>query len=441
VSEQELRARVANQRCLVVGASVSGRAAARVLGSLGAQVVLADDAPARRRELAAEAVEVLPLDDVARQAFALVVVSPGVRPERVRALELKGEVIGELELGYLLASAPITAITGTNGKSTVTTLTAAMLGEGALAAGNLGTPLSEVAREPVRRFVVEASSFQLLWSERFHAEVAGVLNLTPNHLDYHGSFDAYRAAKARLVERLAPGDVLVVPAHDDAVAAIPVPNGVEVRTFAVHGDADYWLSDGVLLGPGGRVLCHVDELARPWEHEIANVLAAWALAEASGGTLASARVAALAFRGLPHRLQVVLRDREGVLWVDDSKATTPEATLAALGVAERVVLLAGGRTKGTDFRALRAGAARLRGVVAIGEAAAAVEADLADVVPWLERAGSMEEAVRLAAERAEPGDVVLLAPGATSWDWYRDYAERGDDFARWVRALREGGER
>ncbi|ACU54178.1 UDP-N-acetylmuramoylalanine/D-glutamate ligase [Acidimicrobium ferrooxidans DSM 10331] len=435
MSADALRAQVAGGRVLVLGASVSGLAAERVLRSLGAEVIVADDARALRDKARSEGRELVDPDAIVGARFDLVVVSPGIRTERVERLGLDGPVIGELELGYLLAAAPITAVTGTNGKSTVTTLTASMLGDGAVAAGNLGTPLSAVADSGARRLVVEVSSFQLVWAPTFRASVATVLNLTPNHLDYHGSFEAYRAAKARLIERLAPGDVAVWPVGEGAVDAIAIPRGVEVRTFsATARDADYRVEHGALVGPDGRTLVRVEELGRRAPHDVANMLAAWALAEASGAELERARRVAREFRGLAHRLQVVAV-RGGLTYVDDSKATTPEAAVAAVRSFDRVVLIAGGRTKGTGFERLRDVAERIAGVVAIGESAHRVVADLGDAVPWIVEANSMDEAVAVASERALPGTVVLLAPAATSWDWYRSFEERGEDFVRAVAAL------
>lgn len=434
MSAEALRAQVAGERALVLGASVSGLAAERALRSLGAEVLVADDSVELRERARAEGRELWDPDAFVGARFGLVVVSPGIRAERVERLGLQGPVIGELELGYLLASAPITAVTGTNGKSTVTTLTAMMLGDGVIAAGNLGTPLSSVAGAEARRLVVEVSSFQLVWAPTFRASVATVLNLSPNHLDYHGSFDAYRQAKARLIERLGPGDVAVWPLGEAAPDAIAIPSGVTVRTFGARSrDADYRVEDGALVGPQGRVLVRVEELGRRAPHDVANVLAAWALAEASGAELEVARHAARSFRGLPHRLEVVAV-LGGVTYVNDSKATTPEAAVAAVRSFEHVVLIAGGRTKGTGFERLRDVADRIAGVVAIGESADRVVGELEGAVPWVLRAASMAEAVALASERAEPGTVVLLAPAATSWDWYRSFEERGEDFVRAVRA-------
>ncbi len=438
MSRDDVLALVRGERALVLGASVSGLAAARALEALGATVVLADDSDEVRNRLRIRGYRVVRPEDVAGSRFALSVVSPGIRPARVAALGLKGPIVGELELGYRLTTTPITAVTGTNGKSTVATLTAAMLGSGVRAVGNLGTALCDVATEPLSRLVVEVSSFQLVWTETFRAPVAGVLNITPNHLDYHGSFDAYRDAKGLLVARLRPGDTYVRLLDDPVLDAIAVPFGVEVRTFGLGRGADYRVDEGVLIGPEGRALCAVDELARRAEHEVLNVLAAWALAEASGANLDEARRAALAFRGLPHRLELVA-ERDGVRYVDDSKATTPEAAVAAIRSYPRVVLIAGGRTKGTGFELLRSVAERLEGLIAIGEAAPLVVSALADLVPTVYRADSMAEAVSLASAVARPGSVVLLAPGATSWDWYEDFAARGDDFARCVREL--GGHR
>lgn len=432
------------QLALVVGFGVTGQAVARHLAGRGWTVEVVDDQPsARTRAAAADAgIDLVEAPDeetlrVMIDHARLVVPSPGV-PARhpIYALSAAAGVplVSEIELAARQLRAPIVAVTGTNGKTTVTTLIAAMLaqsGRSALAAGNIGLPLIDVVDRDVDIFVVEASSFQLEFTDTFHPAVAVWLNFAEDHLDAHRDMAAYAAAKARIWEHQAPTDVAVVNADDEAVMKAAVRAPSRVVTFSLHDPAATWhLAGDDLAGPGGAV-ARVPELPRPFPHDIANALAALAAADAAGADLEACRRALLSFEGLPHRVQLV-GESGGVRYFDDSKATTPASVLAALSGFESVVLIAGGRNKGLDLGPLRQAGDRLRGVVAIGEAAGEVEAALGDVAPVV-TAASMDEAVAAARAQAEPGDAVLLSPGCASFDWYGNYGERGDDFARAVR--------
>lgn len=439
---------------LVVGLGVTGEAVARRLVADG-PVAVVDDRPdsaafAQRAE-ALEAVGVTVVGGPTPEQLAglvagaeLVVPSPGV-PEAhpVYGLAARAGVPlhSEIELAGAAAARrglPLVAVTGTNGKTTVTTLIAEMLSAGgrrALAAGNIGRPLLDAVHDDVDVVVAEVSSFQLRFTETFRPRVAVFLNVAEDHLDWHPSFEDYVAAKARIFANQAGDDLLVFNADDKAVAAVAASAPAGSVPFSVSARSGWRLDGGQLLRPDGRALIAVGDLARTGPHDIANALAAAAAAvELGAGDEALHQVLA-SFSGLPHRVTPVGQSG-GVTFVDDSKATNPHAALAALAGFDSVVLLAGGRNKGLDLGVLRSEAGRIRAVVAIGEAAGEVEACFDGLRP-VRRAGSMAEAVRLGAELAEPGDTVLLSPACASFDWYTSYAARGDDFAREVKALVE----
>jgi UDP-N-acetylmuramoylalanine--D-glutamate ligase len=436
-------------RLLVYGLGLSGASVVRRLRAEGAEVLAADDDPGPRpRRVASElGVELVVRPDPTRLGALArevdeVVVSPGVPAGHpVMALAHQVPLVGELELAWRRARVPVVAVTGTNGKTTVVSLVSAMLrasGRRAVAAGNIGVPLLDVVEGDAEVVVAEVSSFQLALTSSFRPAVGAWLNFSPDHLDWHPSLEHYRAAKARLWVNAAPGDVAVANVEDPVVRA--ESEGAARRGATVLGvglDAgDYRRRGEVLVGPGG-VLCAVGELARPFPHELVDVLCAWAAADAAGATVEGCRRAALEFEGLPHRLQLV-GEAKGVRFFDDSKATTPEAVLAALRSFPRAVLVAGGRNKGLDLSCLASLAPRLAGVVAMGEAADEIAAVFDGVTP-LRRASSMEEAVEAAAAMAAPGEAVVLSPACSSFDWYSSYAERGEDFARCVLSLASRG--
>jgi UDP-N-acetylmuramoylalanine--D-glutamate ligase len=257
------------------------------------------------------------------------------------------------------------------------------------------------------------------------------LNLAPDHLDNHATFDAYTAAKARLWADQRPDQVAVGNADDPIVAAHLAEAPARHVTFGLGGGADNRLDGDRLVLDDGATLATVGELHRAFPHDLANALAAAAGTLHGGGSAAGARDALLAFRGLPHRVWLV-GEAGGVRWYDDSKATAPHATRAALRAFDSVVLIAGGRNKGLDLGELATEADHVRAVVAIGEAAPDVAAAFDGLRP-VRMASSMDHAVQEAASLARPGDVVLLSPACASFDWYGSYAERGDDFARAVR--------
>ena len=446
---------VHGRRVVVVGAARSGIAAAELLVRRGAHVTLSDTRTGfdGSDRLAAAGVT-LELGGHLRETFAsadLVVTSPGVPVEQPVFDEPRRhgvEVIGELELASRWIQGRVIAITGTKGKSTTTTLVGRMLGEAGkhvLVGGNIGVPLSAHvdASTPDTLHVVEASSFQLETTTSFKPWIAVWLNLAADHLDRHPTFESYAAAKARIFVNQTPADWAVVNADDpvvmarsEGVAARRVAyslSGTASDGFVVDGD---WVVRRTPTGVDRFVPLSAVELTG--RHMLNNVLAATAVSALAGVTPEAMVTALRGFHGLPHVMEPV-GQVGGVRFVNDSKATNVEAARRSIESFERgVVAIVGGRFKGGDFRELReALATRGKAVIAIGEAAALVREALAGTVPVID-AASMGEAVRRGYAAAAPEGVVLLAPACSSFDWFRDYADRGDRFKEEVeRVMRE----
>ncbi len=444
---------------LVIGFAVTGQAAARALLSQGWRVTAVDDGEVSvKMERTAEelGVELVARPSRARLAelatrAELVVLSPGVPPSHpVFALADPAKIVAEVELAFSLTDRPVLAITGTNGKTTVTSLVTAILeasGRKPEAVGNIGRPFIEaVTAGSASLFVVEVSSFQLAWTKTFRPAVSCWLNLAADHLDWHAGMAEYAEAKARIWANQGPDEVAVANAEDPVVMAHAARARARLVTFGrVVGEVRR--QGDLLVSPAGEI-CRVDELPRSLPHDVANAAAASAVALSAGAGPADCGAALRAGVPMRHRIELVA-EQDGVFWYDDSKATTPSAVLAALVGFERAVLIAGGRSKGLDFGAIVSGLeaersaggpglGRLAGVVAIGESAGEVVGAFSRAGIAVVRAASMAEAVEAAAAFAEPGASVLLSPGAASFDWYRNYGERGDDFARLVRR-RAGG--
>jgi len=426
-------------KAIVVGLGATGQAVTRHLVAEGWSVVIVED---RADERTAEMAQRLgaTLGSAGDAAGAdLVVPSPGVgpaHPVHEVAAASGVPVLSEVELAWRSSPATqLVAVTGTNGKTTVTTLLAAMVvesGRTAVAAGNIGLPLIEAVHQGVEVVVAEVSSFQLQYTESFRPAVAVWLNLAEDHLDWHPTMEHYAAAKQRIWAGQGSDDVAVVNAEDELVCSAAASAPGRVVTFGL-GLGDYHLDGDVLSAPQGRQIMARKDLRRSLPHDVANALAATAAAEAVGVSLDACRAVLANFDGLPHRLQLVL-DAGDVRYYDDSKATTPASVLAAVRGFDSVVLIAGGRNKGLDLGVLRQEAHRLRAVVAIGEASSAVASAFEDTVPVI-AAASMDAAVGAARHVARAGDVVVLSPGCASFDWYRSYSERGDDFVAAVHRL------
>jgi UDP-N-acetylmuramoylalanine--D-glutamate ligase len=436
---------LSGKRALVLGLGLSGRSAAAFCAARGAYVVAADERQGRHLEglqhLEGVAYLVLgpPFPDPAD--FDLVVPSPGVPAERYRGGARR--VWGDVELAYRALSIPIVAVTGTNGKSTTTALIASMLraaGLRAAAAGNIGTPALELVGEALDVAVLEVSSFQLEATDAFRSRVAVILNLTPDHLDRHGSFEAYVAAKARILAAQRAEDVAILNFDDSAVRELAASARARVVPFRTRGPLERgaWLDAGALalrLGDAPLQRLSLDGLQLAGRHNRENALAALCAAACAGADPEKALHALAAFEGLPHRTQIVAR-RSGVLFVDDSKATNPEAALSSLASFEApLVWIAGGRDKDLDLTELAdAASRRVRAAVLLGEAAEKLARTLAGSVE-IHRVDCIEDAVRKAAQLARPGDVVLLSPGCSSLDQFRNFEERGRRFRAAVEAL------
>lgn len=411
---------------LVIGHGVTGRAVAQWAQARGEEVVVVDDSPDRATGVLAtdEALDLVADAEV-------VVPSPGVplsHPVLTEAQHREVPIVAEIDLAMdelddRGAKVRLVAVTGTNGKTTVTTLVADMLvasGIDAATAGNIGHPLVEVARGSHEVIVAEVSSFQLASAQRFHPDVAVILNVADDHLDWHGGADAYAAAKARIMACQDADDTVVFNAADPVVVAMVADAEPSVIAFGAASDDR---ADAVLAG--AKIPPHLDR---------ANAIAAATAARAVGATDEGIVAAVENFARLPHRV-VPVGEAGGVYWVDDSKATNPHAANHAIAAFGSVVLLAGGRNKGLDLAALRTHEDRLRAVVAFGEAADDVVHAFSDSSVPCERVADIPAAVATADRLAMEGDTVLLSPGCTSLDAYRNYAARGDHFAAEVRAL------
>jgi UDP-N-acetylmuramoylalanine--D-glutamate ligase len=446
-------------RALVVGLGKSGIAAARLLADRGARVQAADRRPADELQAAEQALLGSGVDLIAGghppslvEEADLVVTSPGVptdAPVLAAARAAGIPVWAEVELAFRFLRGRVVGVTGSNGKSTTTSMIGTVLRNGGVpggTGGNLGTPLSVLLAEdgPAAVHAVELSSFQLEWVDAFRAQVGVVVNFSPDHLDRHGSLDAYAAAKARLLDTQEPEDAAVLNADDPESRRFERHLRGRLFSFSTRGPVarGAGIEDGMLALrgipglPGPVSLLPAASLPVPGEHNLANALAAGlacALAGVPGGAIARGLAT---FQALPHRLQKVGAVR-GVDYYDDSKATNLDATARALASFPpgSVHLILGGKDKGADWHSLAALARRhARRILLVGEAASVIRRALEGVVP-LEDCGTVQAAVRAAARTAAPAEVVLLAPGCASFDQYRSFEERGDDFARAVIAL------
>jgi UDP-N-acetylmuramoylalanine--D-glutamate ligase len=447
---------LAGKTVSVVGLARSGVAAARLVRRVGGRV-LASDASApgalspEARGLEREGCQ-LWAGGHPDEAFAgadLVVVSPGVPltlPALVRVRARGVAIVGELELAWRAMESDVIAITGTNGKTTTTALTGELLRgqvRPVLVGGNIGTPLAEHALDfPAEGLVVaEVSSFQLESTAMFRPRVAAVLNITPDHLDRHGSLDRYVEAKARILANQTDADCAVLNADDPGAASLaPRARGRVLWTSRLRGDLPGVFVDGD--GISARLNGHVErigpvrDIALRGRHNVDNVLAAAACALWTGMAPETIRRGIAAFRGVAHRIERV-RAAGGVTYYNDSKGTNVDSTIKALeSFTEPIVLIAGGKGKGQDFAPLgEAARGRVRHAVVIGADRAALGDALARAGAAVEEARSMEDAVRAARDAARPGDVVLLSPACASFDMFRNFEHRGDEFKAAVMRL------
>jgi UDP-N-acetylmuramoylalanine--D-glutamate ligase len=434
------------QEVAVVGLGKSGIAATRLLARSGVRVYGSDRAPAPDltglRGLAGVEVQVGGHDLARIARAAAVVVSPGVPPDApplAAAAQAGVPIFSELDLGFTaLTGTRCIAITGTNGKTTTTALTAHLLrgaGLRAEAAGNIGRPLSDAALAPApfQWLAVEASSFQLHDSPHFAPDIGIVTNLAPDHLDRYKSVEEYYADKRLLFRNAGSQSVWVLNGDDAAVLELARGVAGRVARFSLQGRADAWYDPRTsCLRLGDTDLLRRSELPLLGAHNVANALAAALAVEGAGVTPTDLAKGLRSFRPLPHRLEPV-GEKGGVLWINDSKATNIASTVVAIEAMDRpFVLLLGGRHKGepyTRLAPLLQGRCRL--VIAYGESGPLVEADLKGKVP-LERGTTFEEVVGRARRAARPGDAVLLSPACSSYDMFTNYEERGGMFRRLV---------
>jgi UDP-N-acetylmuramoylalanine--D-glutamate ligase len=459
---------LAERRVLILGLARSGVAAARMAADVGAHVSVYDRRSAGELSAAVESLEgrdvtlLLAADPAdVRQALAeadLVISSPSIsarfpttdawlRQALTEAAEAGVPIVGEVDLVLRLTQARLIGVTGTKGKTTTASLIAAVLSEGGFEValgGNIGIPLVERAEALATDcwVVLELSELQLPTISR-GVDIAVYTNIAADHLDRHGSPEAYRAVKARLAELSSAGGIIVLNGDDagcrELAASLPAAATVQWYglTGAERGDA--WLADGQLVVAAEPIM-PASEVPLPGAHMVANALAAALVGRLVGVTPGAIRTAIAAFPGVPHRLETVV-DHDGVRWVNDSQATIPLAAIAGLDAfSGPLVVIAGGAGKGLPLDEFaNALAHRARAVILIGQTADELSELLAGRVP-VGRADGMEDAVRQATELVRSGDVVLLAPAAASFDQFVDYADRGDAFRAAVRRLVEGSE-
>ena len=438
--------RYKNKNVAVLGAGLSGSAAAFLLSSEGARVTVLDSAEEKNLlkstidNLRAQGVCVIcgAAADEDSSGYDMAIISPGIDPvsSLARNFLLRGiEIISELELGWRLCEIPVIAVTGTNGKTTTTELLAQMLnacGQRTIACGNIGKPLSEVARErqPFDVLTVEVSSFQLEAISTFRPSISLWLNFAPDHLDRYRSVAEYRAAKLRIFENQTEDDVAVA----NALESLP---GVRPRkiTFSAYTDkSDFRLSEGAIVYQNEPVL-HLADMKLRGSHNVENIMAALAAGMARGLAFKDMAPALCAYQPRPHRCELV-REVCGVSYINDSKATNLDALEKALGAQTKpVLLIAGGKDKGFTFDPLRSLVRKkVKSAILIGEMAERVGRSWKGAVEC-EIATSLADAVERAHASARPGEVVLFSPGTSSFDMFKSYADRGDQFRALVQAL------
>ena len=438
--------RYQNKYIAVLGAGLSGTAAAQLLKAEGAIVTVLDSADENKllkstidnlralgiRVICGQATD----DDTSK--YDLVVLSPGIDPDSNLAQNFSSRkipLIGELELGWRSIQVPGIAVTGTNGKTTTTELLAQMLnacGQKTIACGNIGKPLSEVAHEKAKFDVltVEVSSFQLETIDTFHPSIALWLNFAPDHLDRYQSVAEYRAAKLRIFENQTPEDVAIVNAAD----SLPEIRARKI-TFSAYSDrADFRLASGAIVHENKPVL-RLAETKLRGSHNIENLMATLAAGKARGLSFEQMVPPLAAYEPRPHRCEFV-RQIRGVDYINDSKATNLDAVeKALLAQTKPVILIAGGKDKGFTFETLRPLVKeKVRSTILIGEIADQIARDWSDAVKC-ERANSLADAVERAQATAKSGEVVLFSPGTSSFDMFKSYADRGDQFRALVQAL------
>lgn len=436
----------------LVGLGETAVALVRLLEARGARPFVTESGPGKEALRAALETAGVPYEvgghsPAAFDGAAIVVPSPGVAPDiaPIEAARSRGaSVLGEMEIAARFCRSKVLAVTGTNGKTTTTELLKEMVsacGRSVLLAGNNALPFSAaVAQEPAPEFIVlEVSSYQLETAITFHPWIGCVLNLTPDHLGRHKTMDGYAAVKARLFANQGAGSIAVVNEDDPWTSEMHVPTGVRRLGFSLlrRPAAGLWC-DGKRILDGDEAVAGAADVPLPGRHNLENALAALTMMRAGGFPWEPTLDALRGFRGVEHRIEHVLC-LDGVDYYNDSKSTNVDSLKVALESFSRpLVLIAGGRGKGTGYESLRGLVGEhVKALVTLGEDAPRLEHDLAGIVPTV-RAADMGEAVALARSRASSGDAVLLSPACASFDMYVNFEERGRHFKECVRAMADG---
>ncbi|MEP6961424.1 MAG: UDP-N-acetylmuramoyl-L-alanine--D-glutamate ligase [Acidobacteriota bacterium] len=430
-------------RVAVVGMAKSGLAAVELLVEHGANVIAMDLRPAHNERLSALGIDVRPQDPLAIVGADLVVLSPGVPADVdvAQAARSAGvSVIGDLELASWFLQGDIIGITGANGKTTTTAMTGHILKASGIAAqvgGNIGTPPAAMVAtsRPGQWNVLELSSFQLETTDTFRAHIAAALNVTPDHLDRHYTFENYAEAKGRIFTNQRAADFAVLNADDAVTATYSKRTAGEAHWFSSASSVDrgaYVKQNEILLN--GQPLMQVSEIPLRGAHNVENTMAAAVIAQLAGATHSQIRAAVMTFPGVEHRLEFV-RTVDGVAWYNDSKATNVDATLKAIAAFDGGLwIILGGKDKGSDYTPLaKALRGKARAALLIGAAAPKIAGQLQGIP--VSQCGTLENAVREAHSRARSGDTVLLAPACASFDQFESYEHRGREFKRMAAAL------
>ena len=445
----------AGKKVLVVGMARTGMAAARFLRTRGAGVTVSDCRGRGPLEPEIRKLEALGIDcevgghrpETFRKTECIVV-SPGVPLEQPVLREAAGrgtKILSEIELASRFLRGKIVGITGSNGKTTTTTLVGKILeaaGFRVQVGGNIGVPLISLVESSASDSinVVELSSFQLEAVSSFRAHIAVILNITPDHMDRYPTLEAYARAKLNLLKNQTASDFAVLNREDRLLRDLAAPAAAQRFWFGTEVPVDQGTclqDDGLVFSQGGKrePMVRLEAIRVKGLHNLENVAAAVTVARLLGASVQSIRESVAGFRGVSHRLEWV-REFRGVDFYNDSKATNPASAQRAVEAFEqRLILILGGRDKASDFSVLSPQVSRrVKGLVLLGEASRKIESQLAGTVP-VTRAASMEEAVQLAFGQADPGEVVLLAPACSSFDMFRDYEERGNVFKEAVHRL------
>lgn len=439
------------KRVAVFGLALTGTAVARALTERGIEVVLGDDRVSSEHVALSQELR-CPLIDFSRPTAVdelldgvdTLLPAPGVPPRHgvITGAASRGVTVrSEIDVAYEWEQSrpegprPILGVTGTDGKTTTTMIAAHLLRSAGLntaEVGNTDLPFMAALDASHDAFVVECSSFRLQYLTQFRCDASVWLNIAPDHLDWHPDFADYVQAKKNLWKFARPVDVAIAPRSSDLICDAAAASGARVVTFGFDA-GDYRVVNRELVSPQGAIM-KIDDLWRTMPHDVTNSLAAAAMVlETTLGARDDISRGLSSFESAHHRIEFV-GEFEHVRWFNDSKATSPHAALTAIRAFDRLVLIAGGRNKDLDLTQMATEPHRMVGVVAIGDDAPLIAAAFDGVCP-VQTAASMDEAVRVAHTMASAGDAVVLSPGCTSYDWYKNYGERGDDFMRAVRSF------